>query len=42
MGSGELLAIDKISDNICCIDGYFDLIFICCDSSQEFLNNLIK
>lgn len=38
-GAGDLIAIDKASHKICCIDGYHDFIQSCSESSEEFLNN---
>jgi hypothetical protein len=41
-GAGEFIAIDKHSKKIYSIDGYFEVISFCSNSSEEFLNNLIK
>lgn len=41
-GSGELIAIHRESNKIHMIDGYFEEICVLCNSSEDFLNNLIK
>lgn len=41
-GSGELIAIHKKSNKIYMIDGYFEEICVLCNSSEDFLNNLLK
>lgn len=41
-GAGEFIAISKKTNKIYCIDGYFDVISFCSNSSEEFLNNLIR
>lgn len=41
-GSGELIAIHKKSNKIYMIDCYFEEICVLCNSSEDFLNNLLK
>lgn len=41
-GAGELIAIHKNTNKVYCVDGYFEIISLCSDSSEEFLKNLLK
>lgn len=40
--AGEYISIHKESGQIYLIDGYFEEILFCCESSTVFLNNIIK
>ncbi|UFH30641.1 hypothetical protein LNP04_11710 [Chryseobacterium sp. C-71] len=41
-GAGEFISIQKSTDKIYLLDGYFEQILFCCESAEIFLNNLIK
>ncbi|WP_294296115.1 hypothetical protein [uncultured Chryseobacterium sp.] len=41
-GAGEFISIHKESNKIYLIDGYYEIICLLSNSSEEFLNNLLK
>jgi hypothetical protein len=41
-GAGDIIAIKKSTKQIVTIDGYFDELLVCSETSEQFLNNLVK
>ncbi|WP_128331609.1 hypothetical protein [Apibacter sp. HY039] len=41
-GAGDLIAIKKKTKQIVTLDGYFEQLLVCSETSEQFLNNLIE